>query len=122
MLLPLVWVCGFLFSCAFRVLSSRTNEASTQKGVLASTPQSVYHFRRVTLLVFLVAQMIMNLPAMQEAQDRCLGREDPLEKGMATYSRIAWEIPWTGEPGGPRSMGYKLSDTTDQLTLSLDLA
>ena len=43
--------------------------------------------------------MIMNLPAMQEAQDRSLGQEDPLEKEMATYSRIAWEIPWTGEPG-----------------------
>ena len=35
-----------------------------------------------------------------------LGREDPLEKEMATHSRIlAWEIPWTEEPGGLQSMG-----------------
>ena len=122
MLLPLVWVCEFLFSCAFKVLSSRTNEASTQKGILASTPQSVYHFRRVTLLVFLVAQTVKNLPAMPEAQDRSLGREDPLEKGITTHSRIAWEIPWTDKPGGPQSTGCKGSDMTDRLTLSLDLA
>ena len=53
----------------------------------------------------LVAQMVKNLPAMQETQVRLLGREDPLEKGMATHSSIlAWEIPWTGEPGRPQSM------------------
>ena len=39
---------------------------------------------------------------MQETQVRSLGREDPLEKEMATHSNIlAWENPWTGEPGGP---------------------
>ena len=38
---------------------------------------------------------------MQETQVRCLGQEDPLEKGMATHSSIlAWEIPWVEEPGG----------------------
>ena len=37
---------------------------------------------------------------MQETQVRSLGREDPLEEGMATYSNIlAWRIPWTEEPG-----------------------
>ena len=37
-----------------------------------------------------------------------LGREDPLEKGMATHSSIlAWRIPWTEEPGGLQSMGHK---------------
>ena len=41
--------------------------------------------------------MVKNLPAMQETQVRFLGREDPLEKGMATHSSIlAWRIPWTG--------------------------
>ena len=46
-----------------------------------------------------VAQMIKNLPAMQETRVQSLGREDPLEKGMATYSTIvAWRIPWTAEP------------------------
>ena len=42
---------------------------------------------------------------MQEMWVRSLGREDPMEKDMATQSRIlAWEIPWTEEPGGPQSM------------------
>ena len=53
-----------------------------------------------------VAQMVKNLPAMQETQVQTLGWKDPLEKGMATLSSIlAWEIPWTEEPGGLQSMG-----------------
>ena len=44
----------------------------------------------------LVAQMVKNLPAMQETQVRSLGWEDPLDTGMAThYSILAWRIPWT---------------------------
>ena len=47
-------------------------------------------------------------PATQEIWFQSLGREDPLEKGMATHSSIlAWRIPWTEEPGGPQSMGSK---------------
>ena len=54
----------------------------------------------------LVAQMVKNLPAMQETQVPSLGLEDILEKRMATNSSIlAWRIPWTGEPGGLQSMG-----------------
>ena len=49
----------------------------------------------------LVAQMVRNLPAMQDTQIQPLGQEDTLEKGMATYSSILAErIPWTDEPGG----------------------
>ena len=49
----------------------------------------------------LVAQMVKNLPIVQETWVRSLGQEDPLEKEMATLSRIlAWRIPWTEEPGG----------------------
>jgi len=45
--------------------------------------------------------MVKNLPATWETQVRSLGREDPLEEGMATHSSIlAWRIPWTEEPGG----------------------
>ena len=49
--------------------------------------------------------MVKNLPAsagdIRDSDVRSLGREDPLEKEMATHSRIlAWEIPWTEEPGG----------------------
>ena len=53
----------------------------------------------------LVAQMVKNLPAMQETWVRPLGWEDPLEKGMATHSSIlAWRIPWTEKLGGLQSM------------------
>ena len=53
----------------------------------------------------LVAQLVKNLPAVQETQVRSLGWEDPLEKEMATHSSIlAWKISWTEEPGGLQSM------------------
>ena len=45
-----------------------------------------------------MAQMVKNLPAMQEMRVQLLGREDPLETGMATHSSIlAWRVPWTEE-------------------------
>ena len=54
----------------------------------------------------LVAQMVKNLPIMQETQVRSLGWEDNLEKGMDTHSSIlAWKTPWTEEPDGLQSMG-----------------
>ena len=53
-----------------------------------------------------VAQMLKNPPAMQEAQVRSLGQEDPQEKGMAIHSGIlAWRIPRTEQPGRLQSMG-----------------
>ena len=55
-----------------------------------------------------MAQLVKNLSAMQETWVQSLGREDPLEKGMATYSSIlAWRIPWTEELGGLQSMGWQ---------------
>ena len=55
-----------------------------------------------------MAQMVKNLPAMQETQIRSLGGEDPLEMGMATHSSIlAWRIPWIEEPGGLQSKGLQ---------------
>ena len=57
---------------------------------------------------------------MQEtrgARVQSLGREDPLEKEVATHSSIlAWKIPWTEEPGGPQSME---SDTAEQLSTAI---
>ena len=54
----------------------------------------------------LVAQTIKNLPSMWETWVQSLGWEDPLEKGMATYSSIiAWKIPWAEETCGLWSMG-----------------
>ena len=70
----------------------------------------LFNFKRNTwelplLCASLVAQMVKNPPAMQETQIQSLGREDPLEKGMATYSSIlAWRISWTEEPGRLQSM------------------
>ena len=56
----------------------------------------------------LVAQMVKNLPAMQETWVPFLALGDSLEKGMTTHSSIlAWRIPWTEEPGGLQSMGSK---------------
>ena len=55
-----------------------------------------------------LAQEVENLPAVQEMQVQSLGREDPLEKGMASHSSIlAWRIPWTEEPGVLPSMGLQ---------------
>ena len=64
-----------------------------------------------------MAQSVNNLPAMQETQVQSLGQEDPLEKDMATHSSIlAWEIPWTEEPGRVSRVGHnsvtKLPPTT----------
>ena len=48
-----------------------------------------------------MAQRVKNLPAMQKNRVQSLGREDPLEEGMAIHSSIlAWRIPWTKESGG----------------------
>ena len=53
-----------------------------------------------------MAQMVKHLPAMQETPVQSLGREDPLKKEMVTHSSLlAWEIPWTEEPGGLQSVG-----------------
>ena len=56
----------------------------------------------------LIAQLVKNLPAVQETHIWFLGWEDLLEKEMATHSSIlAWRIPWTEEPGGLQSMGLQ---------------
>ena len=80
------------------------------------------HLLELTLVVHdgrasLVAQLVKNLPAMQETWVRSLGREDPLEKEMETHTSIlAWRIPWTEEPGRLQSMGSHESDTTERLS------
>ena len=61
-----------------------------------------------------MAQRLKHLSAMWETWVRFLGREDPLEKEMATHSSIlAWRIPWMEELGGLQSTGRKESDTTE---------
>ena len=59
-----------------------------------------------------MAQLVKNLPAVQETWVRSLGWEDPLEKGKATHSSIlAWRIPWRSP------WGHKESDRTERLSL-----
>ena len=61
-----------------------------------------------SLAVSLVAQMVKNLPAVQDSGVQSLGWEDPLKKGMAIHSSIfAWRIPWTEESVGLQSMGLQ---------------
>ena len=72
----------------------------------------------ISSLLIALAQMVKNLPAMQEIWVLSLSQEDPLEKRMATHSSIlAWKVPWTEEPGRLQSMGSQ-SDMTEKLTLS----
>ena len=53
-----------------------------------------------------MAETVKRLPAVQETWVRSLGREDPVEKEMATHSStLAWKIPWTEEPDRLQSMG-----------------
>ena len=60
------------------------------------------------LFASLIAQLVKNLPAMQETQFRFLSWEDPLEKEMAIHSStLAWKIPWTEEPDRLQSMGLQ---------------
>ena len=65
------------------------------------------------LQVSLVAQTVKNLSPMQETRIRSLGREDPLEKEMATHFSIpAWRAPWTEEPRRLQPVGLQESDMT----------
>ena len=104
----------------FETLTSKFPRLSYMIGLLISifssvegsrkAPASVQHVcaHTHTYKASLVAQMVKNLPAMQETQVQSLGREDPLEKGMATHSIIlAWKFPWIEEPGGLQSTGSK---------------
>ena len=71
------------------------------------------------------AMTVKNPPAMGEIWVWSLGWEDPLEKGMATHSSIlAWRIPWTEEPGGLQSMGWRRAGydwATDTHTHAMNL-
>ena len=69
-----------------------------------------------------MAQTVKHLPAMWETRVRSLCQEDPLEKEMTTHSiTLAWKIPRMEEPGGYSPLGYKESDTTEQLLFHFSL-
>ena len=85
-------------------------------GLQIFSPIPKVSFHLIYGLLSLVAQRLKLPPAMWETWVRSLGREDPLEKEMATHSSIlAWRIPWMEEPGGLQSTGRKESDTTERL-------
>ena len=70
----------------------------------------------------LVAQMVKNLPTMQETWVRSLGQEDLLEKGTATHSRIlTWKIPWTEKPGRLQAMGSQSWTRLNNFTFTFQL-
>ena len=76
-----------------------------QKTRLSSTPFCFTSFLMIRK-PSMVAQMVINPPAMQETWVQSLGPENPLEKRMTTHSSIlAWRIPWTEEPGKLQFMG-----------------
>ena len=80
--------------------------------------KKIYFYTKLrgNLRTSLVAQTVNRLSTMWETWVRSLGREDPLEKEMASHSSIlAWRILWTEELGGLQSMGRKELDTTEQL-------
>ena len=82
----------------------------TGHNLLLEIKMQNYHWKywNSTVKASLVAQRLKHPPAMRETWVRSLGREDPLDKGMATHSSIlAWRIPWTEEPGGLQSVGSK---------------
>ena len=67
---------------------------------------SFYELKNLPYEISLVAQTVKRLPTMRETWVQSMGREDLLEKEMATHSSIlAWKIPWTVEPGSLQSMG-----------------
>ena len=91
----------------------RSSSSSWFSGSESGSP--VFTFRQCYLMGIPGGSAVKNLPATQEMQVWFLGWEDPLEKGMATHSStLAWEIPWTEEPGGVQSMVTK-SDPSHNL-------
>ena len=77
-----------------------------QRGFSLTTGLRIFRGRLSVTTTSLVAQIVKHLPTMRENQVQSLGREDLLEKEMAThFSILAWKIPWTEEPGWLQSMG-----------------
>ena len=112
------FVCVCVCVCMLCMLRDYTNssQSHSQKSLplfifWCSFSYSAVHFSslyKYNYRAYLLAQLVNNLPAMQETWVQFLGPEDPLEKEMATHSRIlAWKIPWTEEPDRLKSMGLQ---------------
>ena len=80
-------------------------ETARRPGHARSPPGSGF---AASLGASLIAQLVKNLPAMQETQARSLDREDPLKENLATHSSVlAWRVPWTEEPGRLQALGLQ---------------
>ena len=87
-------------SPGWKILLQEKNKSAT------SHSQHFYYYLSTDFRTSLVAQTVKRLHTMQETRVRFLGREDPLEKEMATHSStLAWKIPWMEERGRLQSMG-----------------
>ena len=104
-----VWVCVAARVCARRVGWEKEHHCAS----IHSSDLLSCFIASCPPWASLLAQLVKNLPAMQETRVRFLGLEDPLEKEMATCSSIlALRIPWTEEPGRLQSLGLQESDMT----------
>ena len=102
-------VLAYLLKQEIRIKEKRVRE----KGRRSSVVQARFQWAGMSLnssdkVLFIVAQMVKNLPAVQETWVQSLGQEESLEKETAGHSSIlAWRIPWTEEPGGLQSIGLQ---------------
>ena len=100
------WILSLLPSSPVTPRLVRPGEADTNEQSSEGSPEPTY--ARCQHKLIPLAQMVQNLPAMQETQFQSLGQEDPLEKGMTTHSNIlAWRIPWIEDTGGLQSLGLQ---------------
>ena len=96
--------CHFLLQWVAVAFSSRSSWQGIEPVSLALQVGNDHYLH--IMVPSLVAKTVKHLPAMWETWVQSLGREDPLEKEMATHSStLAWKIPWTKEPGRLQSMG-----------------
>ena len=92
------------WQCCLEHFHFLTNITKKPKNMQLKGPVIMIYF--MSWWASLVAQMVKNLPAMQETGVWSLGQEDPLEKEMVTHSSVlAWRILWTEKPGRLQSMG-----------------
>ena len=99
-------IVGQQISLGIQVWSRKRKQSWRRRKKKEKKQQQLIYWLLNTLITSLVAQTVKRLSTVRETWVWFLGREDPLEKEMATHSSIlAWRTPWTEEPGGLQSMG-----------------
>ena len=105
--LCIIWIIQQIYECWICVSSAWcSGDSQVNKCISEIFHNKFKHIPTRSHWDSLVAQRLKGLPTMQETWVRSLGREDALEKKMATHSSIlTWKIPWTEEPGRLQSIG-----------------